>query len=301
MNIQVQKGHPLIEWPHRIVDNFFSQEELSWIEGQFEYGLKELRKKYWPLFDKDGNMLPGPELQDEAHKHRILTPRTATNGFSLFVPFWSTERYIEVIDDIWREASELYPWQRNNDIRRKDYFCFLEMNIYPPKLNYGWHVDIDYKAFTGVIYIGENGQGTTLKSHRNELDVKWKNNRGLFFMNCDKKRRMIVKENRLDNKLDECDKYTTLHKYQNHSNNVRYAINMNLVHIDNIGQMINKGVLSDSLLTYEKVTKTNKQAKLIRRYNKFHPILLGFEPPRKTGLTFLRRKGGTPGYKGRKK
>ena len=71
------------------------------------------------------------------------------------------------------------------------------------------------------------------------------------------------------------------HKYQNDTNNVRYAINMNLVHMDNIGQMVNKGVLDDSLLSYEMVTKTNKNAKLGRRYHKFQPILLGFEPPRK--------------------
>ena len=96
---------------------------------------------------------------------------------------------IEVIDDVWKEGLEnLYFCIRNNDIRRKDYFCFLEMNIYP-KLNYGWHVDIDYKAFTGVAYIGETGTGTTLKSGDNELDVNWKHNRGLLFMNCDKERR----------------------------------------------------------------------------------------------------------------
>ena len=104
MKPKVIKSSPLISWPHRIINNFFSEKELKWVEGYFEYGLKELRKKYWPLFDKDGNMLPGLKLQEEAHKHRIITPNTATNGFSVFVPFWSTERYIEVIDDIWKET-----------------------------------------------------------------------------------------------------------------------------------------------------------------------------------------------------
>jgi len=245
---------------------------MSWLEGQFQYGLDELRKKYWPLFDKDGNMLSGAKLQDEAHKHRIITPTTATNGFSLFVPFWSTERYIKVIDDIWKEASEIYPWSRNNDIRRKDYFCFLELNIYPPKLNYGWHVDIDYKTFTGVIYIGDKGQGTTLKSNRNELDVVWKHNRGLFFMNCDKERRTNVRQKRAENKLDDCDKYTSIHKYQNLGDDVRYAVNMNIVHIDNIGQIIGKGILDSKALNVKR-----KGTKLERPYRKFQPILLSFE------------------------
>tara|TARA_Y100000592_G_scaffold51359_1_gene81219 strand:+ start:970 stop:1830 length:861 start_codon:yes stop_codon:yes gene_type:complete len=281
LNLKVRKGSDLIAWPHRIVDNFFSTKELSWLEGQFEYGLKELKKKYWPLFDEDENMLGGDELQEQAHKHRIITPTTATNGFSCFVPFWSTERYIEVIDDIWREASKLYKWNRNNDIRRKDYFSFLELNIYPPHLNYGWHVDIDYKTFTGVIYIGETGDGTTLKSSRNELDVIWKHNRGLFFMNCDKERRMIVKQKRQDGLLDECDKYTSLHRYQNKGDDVRYAVNMNIVHIDNIGQMINKGIIGPDTIDFSHKTRNPNEYFLDRTYKKFNPILLGFEPPRR--------------------
>jgi len=272
---KVIKSSPLISWPHRIINNFFSEKELQWVEGYFEYGLKELRKKYWPLFDKDGNMLPGLKLQEEAHKHRIITPNTATNGFSVFVPFWSTERYIEVIDDIWKEASKIYPWERNNDIRRKDYFCFLELNIYPPQLDYNFHVDITYKTFTGVVYIGKGGNGTTLKSSRNELDVVWKHNRGLLFMNCDKKRRQEVTEMRFDGRLDDAGKYTPLHKYQNNTDNVRFAVNMNVVHINNIGGMIKKGVLSKESLNFQ----TNSSGEILERpYRKFEPILLRYEP-----------------------
>ena len=71
MKPKVIKSSPLISWPHRIINNFFSEKELQWVEGYFEYGLKELRKKYWPLFDKDGNMLPGLKLQEEAQKDGI--------------------------------------------------------------------------------------------------------------------------------------------------------------------------------------------------------------------------------------
>tara|TARA_B100001094_G_scaffold198754_1_gene192827 strand:+ start:1156 stop:2025 length:870 start_codon:yes stop_codon:yes gene_type:complete len=274
--------HPIdnkhIAWPHRVVDNFFSEKELQWVEGYFEYGLKELRKKYWPLFDKDGNMLPSLKLQEEAHKHRIITPSTATNGFSVFVPFWSTERYIEVIDDIWKEASKIYPWERNNDIRRKDYFCFLELNIYPPQLDYNYHVDIKYKTLTSVVYIGKDGDGTTLKSNRNELDVVWKHNRGLVFMNCDKERRQIVKEIRYAGRLDDADKYTSLHKYQNKTDNVRFAVNMNVVHINNIGSMLSKGVLDKKSLNF----RTSSIGEILERpFRKFEPILLRYEPTEK--------------------
>lgn len=248
----------LIAWPHRVIDNFFSEEELSWINGQFEYGLKHLKKHYWPLFDNAGQMLEAKELLKKAHEHKILYPTTATNGFSLFVPFWSTERYIEVIDELWKESSKIYPWERNNDIRRKDYFCFLELNIYPPKLNYNWHVDINYKTFTGVIYIGKEGDGTTLKSGSNELDVVWKDNRGLMFMNCDKERRAA----RLKG-----DKYTSVHRYKNSTPNTRFAINMNIVHTDNIGQIIKNGVLDADLLQFHWKTKN-------RPFRKFKPIVL---------------------------
>ena len=277
MKPKVLKNSSLISWPHRIIDNFFSEKELQWVEGQFEYGLKELRKKYWPCFNKDGNMYEIDKLQSESHKHRILTPNTATNGFSLFVPFWDTERYIEVIDDIWKESLELYPWERNNDIRRRDYFCFLELNMYPPKVEYNWHVDINYKTFTGVIYIGETGNGTTLKSGSNEIDIVWKHNRGLMFMNCDKERRRKVKGLRYNGRLDKADKYTTLHRYSNKSDNIRYAVNMNIVHINNIAGMVNKGVIGKESLNF-----VSEAGVIIERpFRKFEPILLRFEPTKK--------------------
>jgi len=269
LKLIVKPSSPLIKWPHRVMDNFFTEDELTWIERQFAYGLKEVKKKYWPLFDENGNMLPDNILSSKAREHRMLTPTTATNGFSCFVPFWSTERYIEVINDIWEEASEVYPWQRNNDIRRKDYFCFLELNMYPPGLNYNWHCDINYKSFTGVVYIGEHGDGTILKSGSNELGVNWKHNRGLFFMNCDKNRR---------NEFKNGDVLTSVHRYINTTNKVRYAVNFNLTHIDNIGQLIDKGVICDeSLKTIHHVQAKPPSAGMDskkRHLQKFKPIVL---------------------------
>ena len=37
---------PLISWPHRLVDNFFSKEDLSWIKKNMNKGHKQLKRDY---------------------------------------------------------------------------------------------------------------------------------------------------------------------------------------------------------------------------------------------------------------
>ena len=111
MGIVVHKTIPDIKWPHRIVDNFFDDYEI---------------------------------------KHSYSEDLLLT-GFSAYVVFFPTGRVSEPIDDIWRESVKLYPYKKNKNPKRKDFFSYLELNIYPPGLKYGRHLDVSYTSFTGVI------------------------------------------------------------------------------------------------------------------------------------------------------
>tara|TARA_B100002019_G_C21138992_1_gene532172 strand:+ start:51 stop:866 length:816 start_codon:yes stop_codon:yes gene_type:complete len=215
-----KKNNTLIKWPHRVVDNFFSEEELSWVRNTFEDGLKDLQKRY-PKFFKNGKMLPYDDIAIAFEKYHGGMPGKIINGFSCFIPFWDSGRIANPVNQVWREAIDLYEHKNNHNIKRKDYFTFLELNIYPAGLDYGWHMDTEYKSFTGVVYIGDEGQGTILKSGENQVTIKWKDNRGLLFMNCDKDRRM---------KKDEHDELSTWHKYSNTTDEIRYAVNFNMTH-----------------------------------------------------------------------
>ena len=264
MNLKVLDSIDLIKWPHRIVDNFFSKDELSWVRGALEKGLSDIKKEHPYYFDSNGLMLSDRELIKAGRKQGVLRPNLTTNGFSCFVPFWNTERYIDVIDDLWLEALNIYDYERNYNSKRKDYFCFLELNIYPPGLEYNWHTDVNYKSLTGGCYIGKEGNGTTLKSGGNEVDVVWRNNRGIFFPNCDRNHREQDPGKNLDG-------YSSHHRYSNKSGKPRFAVNFNMTHPDNVWQIMSKMISKDkghNLFEWRNLLK-NK-----RPYNKFEMILL---------------------------
>lgn len=245
------------------MDNFFSKDDLAWVEGAMEYGLSNIKKDYPYFFDTNGIVVSGNKLLNIGCERGMFNGNFSTNGFSCFVPFWNTERYIDVIYDLWEEALDIYDYKRNNNIKRKDFFSFLELNIYPPGLEYHWHTDVDYKSFSGVCYIGEEGNGTTLKSGSNEIDVVWKHNRGIFFVNCDEKRRAL--------NIGK-DVYTSHHKYVNKTNKPRFAVNFNMIHPDNIGQTMSKM----HSRKFEKLFHP-KNFRKPRPYNKFEIILLGIK------------------------
>jgi len=258
MDLKVHKTIPDIKWPHRIVDNFFSEKELSWVNKAFKYGLQDLQKRH-PNFFSNGTLKEYEELKHLIRKDRLVT------GFSAYVPFWNTERIADVIDDVWKEATEIYPYQKNQSIRRKDYFSFLELNIYPVGMSYSPHMDVDYKAFTGVVYIGEEGDGTTLICSPNRVDVTWKNNRGVLFMNCDKERRV---------KKDRKDELSTWHNYANKTDELRFAVNFNMTHPDNVGNLLTLMHFRDKDLFYP--------TKVMKKYMpKFGPIEVNYLPENK--------------------
>ena len=163
---------PLISWPHRLVDNFFSKEDLSWIKKTMNTGHTQLKRDY-PYYFKDDKMLSGQDINRVSKELGYSTETQFTHGFSCFIPFWSTERVADIIDDVWQEGTKRYKHKRNNNSLRKDYFSFLELNIYPPQMYYSWHMDTAYKSFTAVVYIGNEGTGTTLKSAGNEVTLTW--------------------------------------------------------------------------------------------------------------------------------
>tara|TARA_B100000424_G_C22821032_1_gene439198 strand:- start:46 stop:834 length:789 start_codon:yes stop_codon:yes gene_type:complete len=248
---------PLISWPHRLVDNFFSEKDLSWIKKTMEKGYEQIKRDYSYCFEND-KMLGGQDINRVSKELGHSTENQFTHGFSCFVPFWSTERVADIIDDVWQENIKIYNHKRNNNFKRKDYFTFLELNIYPPKMYYSWHMDTSYKSFTAVVYIGNEGTGTTLKSAGNEVTLTWKDNRSILFMNADLKTR---------NERDFKNKYSTFHRYGNPTDEVRYAVNFNMTHIDSVADVLKLLQSKDSdILNYRNVVKRNR--------TKFQPIIV---------------------------
>ena len=49
----VLKDIPLISWPHRLVDNFFSEKDLSWVKKTMEKGYEQIKRDYSYCFEND--------------------------------------------------------------------------------------------------------------------------------------------------------------------------------------------------------------------------------------------------------
>jgi len=259
--VVVHKPIPDIKWPHRVVDNFFDEIDLPWIKEAFEVGYEDIQRKFPDCFS-DGKLRNYEEIKDKSgNKNLLLT------GFSAYVAFFPTGRVSATIDEIWKESVKLYPYRKNKSPDRKDFFSCIELNIYPPNLQYGRHMDVFYKSFTGVIYIGEKGEGTTLISGDRQVDVTWKDNRGLLFMNVDEGRRL---------KKDLNDELSTWHSYENNSDDVRYAVNFNMTHPSDMPSVM-------SLFNHR--DKTLFEPKKISRvdYPSFGPILVNHRPVPKKG------------------
>ena len=255
MDIVVHKTIPDIKWPHRIVDNFFDDYDLAWVKESFELGYKDLQNRF-PDYFVDGKLKQYEEIKHSYNEDLLLT------GFSAYVAFFPTGRVSTPIDDIWRESVKLYPYKKNKSPERKDFFSYLELNIYPPGLKYGRHLDVSYKSFTGVIYIGETGQGTTLMSGDKTMQVQWKDNRSVLFMNCDDDRRL---------KRDETDELSSWHRYENKSDDFRYAVNFNMAHPQDMASMMSLFNHRDKTLFHpKKVSRTEKPT--------FGPILVNYKP-----------------------
>tara|TARA_R100000458_G_scaffold56386_1_gene61242 strand:+ start:1438 stop:2229 length:792 start_codon:yes stop_codon:yes gene_type:complete len=261
-DVIIHKPVPDIKWPHRIVDNFFSEKELNWIRKSFNKGYRDLEKRFPKCFE-NGKMKPYDEI-----KHMVEDKDVLLTGFSAYVPFWSTERVSEAIDDVWKEAIEIYPYKKDKNIKRKDFFSYLELNIYPVGLTYNRHLDVNYKSFTGVVYIGKEGDGTTLICGEREIDVHWQDNRSVLFMNVDEERR---------DKRDYDDKLSSWHRYANKGNDVRFAINFNMTHMDDVGSLIGNFLHRDKKIfsPFEKEQ---------REVPKFGPILVSWAPVSKEML-----------------
>jgi len=257
MDLLVHKTISDIKWPHRIVDNFFDEPDLAWIKKSYKAGYKDLQKRFPQCF-VDGKLRHYDEIKNFQNKKDLLL-----TGFSAYVAFFPTGRVAKPIDDIWRECVKLYPYKQNKHPERKDFFSCLELNIYPPGLVYGRHMDVSYKSFTGVIYIGEKGQGTTLISGGRQMQVKWKENRSVLFMNNDEDRR---------EKKDLTDELSTWHTYENLGDDVRYAVNFNLVHPNDMSFMMRLFNHRDkTLFRPEKIARTENPT--------FSPIIVGGGKP----------------------
>ena len=206
--MKVVKPLKNIKWTHRIIDGFFDHQQLYQIDDIFQYGFQSLEE--WRMYH-DGKLKDVKDWKSVDGKQ--------FTGFTAFVPFTGTDRWSEHIHWVIANSQDR-GW---DDLKRQDYFAFMELNIVGPGHEYMWHIDAEHKAFSITVYIGENGDGTTLRSGENIEQVKWKHNRALMFCSSS----TDVDGNPTTRPME--DELMTWHKYQNTTNELRCTVNINLM------------------------------------------------------------------------
>ena len=180
-----ENGIKNIEWPHAITEDTISGDLYKEIEDAFNS---------WE---------PGDKVSDE-----IV-------GYSALIFFPDVSKWNGVVNSIWNQTQDSPSYNRN----AKDYLVVLELSIQRPGKSYEYHIDVDRKQFTGVCYWqGENG--TVLKSGNNEIEIKFKHNRCLWFSNV----RPEMWGEDVQNMINPIMPW---HRYYNNSKDYRYTVNIN--------------------------------------------------------------------------
>tara|TARA_R100000152_G_C6773325_1_gene200585 strand:+ start:935 stop:1720 length:786 start_codon:yes stop_codon:yes gene_type:complete len=206
--MEVVKPLKKIKWTHRIIDGFFDHRQLYVIDELFQYGFQSLED--WRLYS-DGKLKPVKDWKSPDGKQ--------FTGFAAFIPFTGTERWAEHIQYVIANSPDR-GWE---DLKRQDYFSFMELNIVGPGHEYIWHIDAEHKAVSITTYIGERGDGTILRSGYNEEQVEWKHNRGLIFCSSSTN----SDGNPTDRPMD--DELMTWHKFRNTTSDLRCTVNINFM------------------------------------------------------------------------
>jgi hypothetical protein len=176
-----------IKWKHILTENTFGEEMCVKVDRWFNL-YKDLGKdKVWK--NSEGKKIP---------------------SYSAIVFFPKTKRWNDVIEELWETSPDMRELYGNS----RDYLVVLELTVVSPNYTYKWHCDSDRKAFTGVVYWGDEGDGTVLRSGNNARKVQWKHNRGLWFANHHP--RMATN-----------DPLRPWHMYENKTNKPRYTVNIN--------------------------------------------------------------------------
>jgi len=121
-------------------------------------------------------------------------------------------------------------FERNKDLKliygnKRTFFVVFELVATEPGYIYKWHRDVSRKAITGVVYWGNEGEGTILKTPEGESQVKWNHNRALWFGN-----------HRDD--LPVNDPLAPWHRFENTSSKMRYSVNINFTPEDEIMEYV---------------------------------------------------------------
>ena len=192
-----------IKWHHVITDNTFDKNE------------SEIISSYFKEYD---------ELHSEENYIRYVTGKEyKLAGFSGIAFFPNTLRWTNIIQDILDNTHGAKKFYGNAN----DHIVVLELVITAPNFNYKWHTDVERKAFTGVCYWGDKGEGTILRSKDTNKIVNWKHNRALWFSNYDR-------NSNIDKELQPW------HKYENNSDNARTTVNINFTPQNHIHEFLNQ-------------------------------------------------------------
>ena len=190
-----------IKWYHKVTDNTFNENESEIISSYFK-NFDELHSEENWIRYRDG------------YKVDIM-------GYSAIVFFPNTSRWTDIIQALLDNTCGAKKFYGN----KKDYMVALELAVTKPKYKYDWHVDVPRKAFTGVCYWGNSGEGTILKSKDTQKIVEWKHNRAVWFGNYDR-------NNPIDKSL------IPMHKYENNSDNIRATVNINFTPQQHINEFL---------------------------------------------------------------
>jgi len=246
-----------IKWTHRIIDDFFDHQQMYRLDDYFQAGYKIISE--YGFMDNEGNVKDASEWRLKDNK---------VVGFTCHIPFTPTRKW-----------SEHFRWTIANsddralkDLERQDYFSYMEINMIPPSYTYMWHIDAEHKFLSATVYIGNDGNGTTLRSGENVNQVEWKHNRALMFCSSsmDKDGNPMTREWN--------DELVTWHKYDNLTKGIRTTVNINFMkpefafqYYKNPGRLDNfqnwaKGLNRESFVPMLlPVTKTDADREYIRQ------------------------------------
>ncbi len=230
-----------IAWPHLIVDDSYSKPYSNWLTTVFEQGKRKVLNKFSDQLNEDESFKPGV--------NRLYNNGKMVNHISYYVPYpeHCSSRWAKIIDDMFCQSYDI------NNISTTEYIShcygsFLQLNIIPPGFKYGWHLDATYKLVSGVTYWdphNKGGNGTILKSGKNQVEIDWKHNRSIWFSRSKpglEYNDPLISKELLDRVYtdsdypfyENCNKNLSWHKYTNTTNRFRYSINMFVISQQNM-------------------------------------------------------------------
>ena len=176
-----------VRWAHTLTDNTLDEHQYKWMS------------RYFGTF----KFVSPKDIEGEQWNAQVYC--------------FDSSRWAGIVDGL---------FERNKDLKvlygnQRDFFVVYELTVTAPGYKYKWHRDVSRKAITGVVYFGDKGEGTILKTPEGTSQVNWRNNRGLWFGT-----------HHPDQAAN--DPSSPWHKFENNSSDLRYTVNINFTPVQEL-------------------------------------------------------------------